>query len=458
MLLFANLLETLLLFIFSFSFSFSFFFFFFFFLSVSNASSLHPNLMHRFGASYANIIHRQYSSYLVHQARNRLSVERKVLIKSMNASFQTEATTKNNNNNDDNSNSNNVVSKDIWIIRHGQAIHNPRAEYARDVLQCSHDEFLSIMEEDDCFDAPLTDLGQQQAQQIYTQYGRSHWGIITYPFVTAPTVNGEHYGESSSSSSSSKRHNVELIVSSPLSRALQTAELALGDTSNHHHHHHHDMDNINQPDSTITTTTTTTAPITKRVCYEGFREINGWLQNGKRRTKLELEETFPSWDFSLLSSNEDNQWTPTLETTDACMERGYSGLLWMMKERSERSIILVAHGALLKYTLTDHPNVILRDERKQHTSPLKNSHSSNNNKETVAEQPPPPHRCVRKRYHNCELRRYRMELIPPTKHYEEREAATAAAGDNDTPCRAVANMNDNRQQERDVIILTEVDL
>ena len=318
-------------------------------------------------------------------------------------------------------------TKDLWIIRHGQAVHNPRAEYARDVLQCSHDEFLSIMQEDDCFDAPLTTLGIEQAQQIYSQYGKSHWRTppaitSTTPPSTAPVIHIGDTDEPSILELESKRHSVELIVSSPLTRALQTAELAFG---------HADRDPNDDP-------ATATTPTIKRVCYEPFREINGWLQNGKRRSKYELMETFPSWDFSWLTSNEDDQWTPTLETTDSCMERGYDGLLWLMKERPERSIILVSHGALLKYTLTDHPHVILRDGR-THDGPTENNES------TEAEQTSQPRRCVRQRYHNCELRRYRMEILPSKQNEYNND-------------RTDTTRHENAPPDRNVIVLTEVDL
>lgn len=214
-------------------------------------------------------------------------------------------------------------SKEIWILRHGEAAHNPRAEQARTEQQCSHEEFLRLMQQDDCFDAPLTDLGVQQAQLV-PQPGRT----------------------------------VELMVASPLSRALHTAELAGG------------------------------AATTNRVCYEGFREINGWLYNAQRRRKSELQTLFPSWDFSHLATEEDALWTPELETTVDCRERGYQGLLWLMQRRVESSVLLVSHGALLKYTLTEHPRVLLRDGRSSTAS-----------------------RCIRQRYHNGEVRRYRMECL-----------------------------------------------
>jgi hypothetical protein len=36
------------------------------------------------------------------------------------------------------------MKKQLWIVRHGQAAHNPRAEAAREA-GCSHDEFLELM-------------------------------------------------------------------------------------------------------------------------------------------------------------------------------------------------------------------------------------------------------------------------------------------------------------------------
>jgi broad specificity phosphatase PhoE len=229
------------------------------------------------------------------------------------------------------------LKKEIWIVRHGQAMHNPRAEHSREVLQCSHEEFLRLMQQDDCLDAPLTELGIQQAQQVFAE------------------------------ESSLQPPAVELVVASPLSRALHTADLAFGA----------DKDDT----------------ATNRVCYEGFREINGWLRNAQRRSKSELQKIFPAWDFSHLSTEEDALWTPELETPEACRERGYQGLRWIMKHRVEQSALLVSHGALLKYTLTEHPNVVLRDGRQP----------SNGASE--------PLRCIRQRYHNGEVRRYHMELV-----------------------------------------------
>jgi broad specificity phosphatase PhoE len=154
----------------------------------------------------------------------------------------------------------------------------------------------------------------------------------------------------------------ELVVSSPLSRALQTAELAVG-----------------------------SAGIANRVCYEGFREINGWLLNAQRQSKSVLQSKFPAWDFDHLETEHDAQWEPVLEEAAACGERGYAGLQWLA-QRPERSILLVAHGGILRFALAEHPNVVLKDARRISAS-------------TTASD----RRSVEDRFHNCELRRYRME-------------------------------------------------
>ena len=86
-------------------------------------------------------------------------------------------------------------SKRIFLLRHGQAMHNPRAEAAKD-RGCSHEKFLSLMQEDDCFDAPLTQLGRDQAHEARLS--------------TAARAAASH---------------IDLVVASPLSRALETADL-----------------------------------------------------------------------------------------------------------------------------------------------------------------------------------------------------------------------------------------
>jgi broad specificity phosphatase PhoE len=222
-----------------------------------------------------------------------------------------------------NPSSSNSTTKRVLFLRHGQAMHNPRAEEARS-NGCSHETFLQLMKEDDAFDADLTKLGESQAAQ-----GRE--------------------------ASHERLKGVQLVVSSPLTRAIKTADFTICPENG--------LDGQKPP----------------RVCLEDFREINGWLLNAKRRERVDLQNRFhSSWDFSLLS-DDDETWTATLETEASCAERGYQGMLWL-RDRSEDKILTVAHGGLLRFCMVDHPNIRVIDDR--------------------------PH--DGKRFGNCELREYEM--------------------------------------------------
>ena len=60
-------------------------------------------------------------------------------------------------------------SKILYIVRHGQALHNPRAEAAK-AAGCSMDEFFELMRQDDALDADLTELGRQQARACHQKH------------------------------------------------------------------------------------------------------------------------------------------------------------------------------------------------------------------------------------------------------------------------------------------------
>jgi broad specificity phosphatase PhoE len=220
-------------------------------------------------------------------------------------------------------------SKRILFTRHGQATHNPRAEEAK-ANGCSHETFLKLMQEDDEFDAELTPLGVEQAL-----HGRKKY---------------EHL-----------LNDIDLVVSSPLSRALKTADL------------------IVCPERGIDSFSDEDIYHPKRICIEELREINGWLLNAKRRTKTELQSSFHQrWDFDLLVEN-DEDWTYEMEKYEDCSERGYQALLWLLR-RTEDKILVVSHGGILRFSMVDHPLVKLVDERKDH----------------------------QKRFSNCEMREYEI--------------------------------------------------
>jgi len=264
-------------------------------------------------------------------------------------------------------------SKILYIVRHGQALHNPRAETAKD-KGCSMEEFFRLMREDDALDADLTDLGREQAKQCH----RDHF-----------VVEGE------------TRYNplgIGLVVASSLSRTIDTADLVF-------------------PPHPSTPTNTGgdsgDSPLSPpRISVEKFREVNGDLLNGKRRAKSELVARNPSWNFDSLVTEEDESWTPELEQFEDTAERGYRGLVELLtgetyleennengsSMKSERlynkadtnTILLVCHGGILRYLMNMHPLVHLSDER------TTNQDGTNARKTVEA------------RFDNCELRKYRL--------------------------------------------------
>jgi broad specificity phosphatase PhoE len=259
------------------------------------------------------------------------------------------------------------IKKRLLFLRHGQAMHNPRAEEAKD-KGCSHETFLKLMQEDDAFDAPLTQLGISQA--------------------TLASLSYKH-----------KVKDVQLVVSSPLTRAIHTADLTIPPTS-----------------------------LQNRICIEDFREINGWLLNSKRRSKQDLIHIFhPHWDFNYLPSEQDDAWTETLESQENCAERCYQGMLWL-KEREETNILTVAHGGLLRFAMVQHPNIIVVDGRK------------------TQEQ----------RFENCELREYDVEFTTNMDMLAEKQNEAHVDEDADTNNEENTGMTVKVTTERPLIILREI--
>lgn len=209
-----------------------------------------------------------------------------------------------------------AMMKELWILRHGQAMHNVRAEVAK-ANGCNFQEFLRLMELDDVLDAPLTAVGREQARSVVVGAA------------------------------------AEIVVASPLSRTIQTADLAFPN-------------------------------VQKRMIMEDFREINGMLLNARRRTRTELEQRFPQWDLESIVE-EDELWTTELEDTKDAGQRGYEGLK-KLNDFAESSIALVGHGGVLKY-LMEHERVSVKDAREDTTT-----------------------RSAQERFLNCELRKYFMTL------------------------------------------------
>jgi len=227
------------------------------------------------------------------------------------------------------------------------------------------EEFFDLMRQDDEFDANLTELGRQQAKKCQDDH-------------FSPVHNNNNDVNRIDNKNNNPR-GIDLVVGSSLSRTMDTADIVFPDNNR--------------------------KEIIPRISIEYFREVTGNFLNGKRRNKKELISKFPHWNFDSLTTEEDDSWMPEVEKYADCAERGYLGLVMLLtreynnnsekdndneyESRStsiEKNILLVCHGGILRYVMTIHPLVHLRDERR------KNSDNQS----------------VESRFDNCELRKYRL--------------------------------------------------
>jgi broad specificity phosphatase PhoE len=272
-------------------------------------------------------------------------------------------------------------SKTLYVVRHGQAMHNPRAEAAKEE-GCSMEEFFRLMREDDALDADLTDLGRLQAKQC----NQDHF------------VQVETRVSNSNSCNSNNPLGIDLVVASCLSRTIDTADLVFPPYSSTSQGDDQDVQPLPP----------------RRISIDKFREVNGDLLCAKRRTKSELIERNPDWNFDSLATEDDESWIPEIEQYEDAAERGYRGLVELLTgepylDDSENSdelsrnpetnnnnnvintILLVCHGGILRYVMNIHPLVHLSDER------TANDDGANSKTKSVEA-----------RFDNCELRKYRL--------------------------------------------------
>lgn len=172
--------------------------------------------------------------------------------------------------------------KTLHLVRHAQATHNEaflsegRAAYAK---ECHAD-------------ARLTAEGQQQCAAL-----------------------------EKSIASSSLINDVELVVISPLTRTIQTAQACFSSLS----------------------------PKVPWIVLESLRERAGGHPCDRRRTVTELKVDFPSIDWNHMKSDTDRYWRalgPARETDSMIVDRAAEFFEWVAA-RPEEHIAVVTHSAFL---------------------------------------------------------------------------------------------------------------
>ncbi|KAJ6709620.1 PHOSPHOGLYCERATE MUTASE FAMILY PROTEIN [Salix koriyanagi] len=187
-------------------------------------------------------------------------------------------------------------SKILHLVRHAQGTHNVAGEK-------DHNALLSP----EYFDAHLSPLGWQQVGNLRKQVHAS-----------------------------GQLRRIDLVITSPLCRAMQTATQVFCGISS-----------LKCP------------PI---VAAELCRERLGVHPCDKRRTISENRSRFPTIDFSLIESDEDILWkTDARETDEEIAARGLEFMSWLWT-RPEKEIAIVTHHRFLQHTLNAlandcHPSV-----------------------------------------------------------------------------------------------------
>ncbi|CAJ1372059.1 unnamed protein product [Effrenium voratum] len=170
----------------------------------------------------------------------------------------------------------------LHFIRHGQGSHNSMADFCVSM----HINRADTYNFPDNFDAPLTEVGRQQAAQLQS-----------YAKTTTP----------------------QLVAVSPMSRALMTANIAYG----------HLIGKV---------------PF---IAHDGCKERCNGHACDFRRSKDQQKLDFPNVDFQHVAP-EDPCLTPSPhgETWAEATQRGYDFMLWL-RDRPEKEIVVATHSGWL---------------------------------------------------------------------------------------------------------------
>lgn len=186
------------------------------------------------------------------------------------------------------------ATKLIHFQRHGQGYHNLLGDILRDVgikpNVDSLDPAINPWLRPEIVDSPLTETGKAQCRE------------------QRPTAS---------------LLNPELVVVSPLLRAIQTAEISFAD--------HYEQANI------------------PWIAHEGCREELGVLVCNKRRPLSQIVHDFPDLEFANTEmTEEDTLWNPSeRESNESKSDRIYEFLVDFLAKRPESEIAVVGHSAWL---------------------------------------------------------------------------------------------------------------
>ncbi|KAG9142388.1 hypothetical protein Leryth_020071 [Lithospermum erythrorhizon] len=199
--------------------------------------------------------------------------------------------------------------KTIHLVRHAQGLHNVEGEK-------DHSAYLSPH----LFDANLTPLGWEQVDNLHKHVHSS--GIA-------------------------KR--VELVITSPLLRTMQTAVGVFGGEGY--------TDGTSVPPLMVENAGNSTRPAISSLNCPPFKAVELCREHvgvhwcDKRRSISEYKPLFPAIDFSLIENEDDVLWKNDVREPDEDLAtRGMKFLNWLWT-RKEKEIAVVTHSGFLIHTL-----------------------------------------------------------------------------------------------------------
>ncbi|GAX82897.1 hypothetical protein CEUSTIGMA_g10323.t1 [Chlamydomonas eustigma] len=195
-------------------------------------------------------------------------------------------------------------TKLVHFIRHGQAFHNIAENHRSE----------------EWFDAHLTPEGWRQAEQLRSR-------------MVAETI-----------------QTPELVIVSPLTRALETVVGVFGDVDEMPEAKENALmvQQVGDEKHSVSHAAVSARGCPPVVVLESCREKMGGLNFcDRRRNTSEIKSHFPAMDWSFMETEGDDMWrVDHRETEEEMASRGQLLLQWIMRRR-ETSIAVVTHSAFL---------------------------------------------------------------------------------------------------------------
>lgn len=142
---------------------------------------------------------------------------------------------------------------------------------------------------------------------------------------------------------------IELVITSPLLRTLQTATGAFGGDKVKDGEDAAPLLMVADAKNNRDAVSSLECP--PLIAVELCRERLGINTCDKRRNISEYKHLFPAIDFSLIETDDDTMWTPDVRENDEDLAaRGIKFINWLCS-RKEREIAVVTHSAFLSETL-----------------------------------------------------------------------------------------------------------